>query len=266
MCIRDRIHRLTGPDGRELKNRVRSSVDLQPGEQKTVEAQITLKSPALWDVDSPNLYQLTSEVVHGAATDTKRTKFGIRNIRWEPKTGFWLNGRVVKLLGVADHLEAGPIGMAYPDELLRWKLQLLKDMGCNAIRTAHNPQVPKFYELCDELGILVMDEIFDGWKRKAPFDYGQQAFAKWWQRDLDDWIVANRNHPCIVIWSLGNETHGKIGEQLVERCHGLDPTRPVTSGSSDTQFMDVEGVNGGCLLYTSPSPRDATLSRMPSSA
>ena len=238
-------HRLTAPNGSQSKDEVMSEVNLQPGQQKTIESKISVNSPELWDVHSPNLYQLTTEVTHGTASDTRLTKFGIRTIRWEPETGFWLNGKVTKLLGVADHLEAGPIGMAYPEELLRWKLQLLKDMGCNAIRTAHNPQVPKFYELCDELGILVMDEIFDGWKRKAPFDYGQQAFAKWWQRDLEDWIVANRNHPCIVIWSMGNETHGEIGKRLVERCHELDPTRPVTSGSADSQFMDVEGVNGG---------------------
>ena len=238
-------HRLTTPDGNQSNDWVKAKVKLEPGQSKTVESQVAVKSPKLWDIRSPNLYRLESEVSEGSATDVRQTKFGIRNIRWEPKTGFWLNGRVVKLLGVADHLEAGPIGMAYPDELLRWKLQLLKDMGCNAIRTAHNPQVPKFYDLCDELGILVMDEIFDGWKRKAPFDYGQQAFAKWWQRDLDDWLIANRNHPSIVIWSMGNETHGKIGKQLVERCHQLDPTRPVTSGSSDSQYMDVEGVNGG---------------------
>jgi len=238
------IHHLVAPDGSQFKNVAQSEIELQPGQQKTVESQISVNSPALWDVHSPNLYRLTSQVVHASTTDTRLTKFGIRTIRWEPRTGFWLNGKVTKLLGVADHLEAGPVGMAYSDELLRWKLQLLKDMGCNAIRTAHNPQVPKFYDLCDELGILVMDEIFDGWKRKAPFDYGQQAFDKWWKQDLSDWVIAQRNHPCIVIWSMGNETHGKIGKQLVELCHELDPTRAVTSGSSDTQYMDVEGVNG----------------------
>ncbi|MDB4766279.1 DUF4982 domain-containing protein [bacterium] len=237
-------HRLVGPDGSQLNDQAQSKITLQPGQQQVIESQLRVKSPALWDIQSPNLYQLRSEVVHGSATDTRLTKFGIRTIAWKPETGFWLNGKVTKLLGVADHLEAGPVGMAYPEELLRWKLQLLKNMGCNAIRTAHNPQVPTFYDLCDELGILVMDEIFDGWKKKAPVDYGQQAFAKWWKKDLEDWVVANRNHPCIVIWSMGNETHGEIGKQLVQRCHQLDPTRPVTSGSSDTKYMDVEGVNG----------------------
>ena len=238
-------HQLIDPDGNPVKEKLQTKVQLQPGEQRTIESQISVESPALWDLQSPNLYQLQSQVVHGSATDTRLTKFGIRTIRWEPATGFWLNGKVTKLLGVADHLEAGPIGMAYPDELLRWKLRLLKDMGCNAIRTAHNPQVPRFYDLCDELGILVMDEIFDGWRKKAPVDYGQQAFAKWWKQDLEDWIIANRNHPSIVIWSMGNETGGEVGKQLVQRCHQLDPTRPVTSGHSDIKSMDVEGVNGG---------------------
>ena len=243
-------HQLIDPDGnlidsKSIKGTLQSKVQLQPGQQRTIQSKIFVESPALWDVQSPNLYQLQSQVIHGSTTNTRLTKFGIRTIRWEPDTGFWLNGKVTKLLGVADHLEAGPIGMAYPDELLRWKLQLLKDMGCNAVRTAHNPQVPKFYDLCDELGILVMDEIFDGWRKKAPVDYGQQAFAKWWKQDLEDWIVAHRNHPSIVIWSMGNETHGKVGKQLVQRCHELDPTRPVTAGSSDAKYMDVEGVNGG---------------------
>ena len=242
-------HNLIDPNGHQTNGnrtnvKAQSKIKLQPGQQQTFASQLTVKSPLLWDVQSPNLYQLQSQVVHGEATDTRLTKFGIRTIAWKPETGFWLNGKVTKLLGVADHLEAGPIGMAYPDELLRWKLQLLKDMGCNAIRTAHNPQVPKFYDLCDELGILVMDEIFDGWKKKAPVDYGQQAFAEWWKKDLEDWLVANRNHPSIVIWSMGNETHGEVGKKLVQRCHQLDPTRPVTSGSSDTKYMDVEGVNG----------------------
>ena len=153
-------HHLLDPDGNQTKDKAQSKIKLKPGQQETIESKISVKSPALWDVQSPNLYQLQTQVVHGSATDTRLTKFGIRTIAWEPETGFWLNGKVTKLLGVADHLEAGPIGMAYPDELLRWKLQLLKNMGCNAIRTAHNPQVPRFYDLCDELGILVMDEIF----------------------------------------------------------------------------------------------------------
>jgi len=201
---------------------------------------LTVKNPQRWDVDSPNLYTVASRI----GDDEVKTRFGIRTICWEKDTGFWLNGRVVKLKGVADHSEAGPVGAAYPDELLRWKIQQIKDMGCNSIRTAHNPQTPLFYDLCDEMGILVMDEIFDGWTKKAAEDYGKQAFSEWWERDLRAWLKRDRNHPCVIIWSLGNETRGPIGPALVRVCHEVDPTRLVTSGHCNPQDMDVEGVNG----------------------
>jgi len=206
----------------------------------TVKQTLTVKEPLRWDMDTPNLYTVVSRM----GDDEVKTRFGIRTIRWETDTGFWLNGRVVKLKGVADHSEAGPVGAAYPDELLRWKIQQLKDMGCNSIRTAHNPQTPLFYDLCDEMGILVMDEIFDGWKKKASEDYGKQAFAEWWERDLRAWLKRDRNHPSVIVWSLGNETRGPIGPDLVRVCHEMDPTRMVTSGHANPADMDIEGVNG----------------------
>ncbi len=206
----------------------------------TVKQTLTVKQPMRWDVDTPDLYTLVSRI----ADDEVRTRFGIRAIRWEAKTGFWINEKNVKLKGVCDHSEAGPVGAAYPDELLRWKLQLLKDMGCNAIRTAHNPQTPIFYDLCDEMGFLVMDEIFDGWKKKAAEDYGKQAFAEWWERDLRAWLKRDRNHPCVVVWSVGNETRGDVAKDIVRVCHEVDPTRLVTSGHANPDDMDIEGVNG----------------------
>ena len=207
--------------------------------------ELTVPHPFRWDIETPRLYTVDTEIiVDGAVIDTTHTRFGLREIRWETGTGFWLNGRQVKLLGVAEHLEGGPVGAAWPDSLIRWKLELLKRMGCNAVRTAHNPQVPRFYEHCDELGILVMDEIFDGWRQKAPHDYGRQAFAEWWRRDLTDWIRRDRNHPSVIIWSVGNETRGEVGAELVGLCHGLDPSRPVTSGHAAPEAMDVLGVNG----------------------
>ncbi len=221
------------PSGREV---ARASAQADAAVQQT----LTVKNPLRWDVDTPHLYTVVSRV----GDDEVKTRFGIRTIRWEKDTGFWLNGRVVKLKGVADHSEAGPVGAAYPDELLRWKIQQLKDMGCNSIRTAHNPQTPIFYDLCDEMGMLVMDEIFDGWKKKAAEDYGKQAFAEWWERDLRAWLKRDRNHPCVVVWSLGNETRGPIGPELVRVCHDVDPTRLVTSGHCNPADMDIEGVNG----------------------
>jgi beta-galactosidase len=215
------------------------------GSTHSVTQELKLSNPERWSPDSPTLYIAETILkIDGVSIDQRRTSFGVRTVRWDKDTGFWLNEKNIKLLGVADHLEAGPVGAAYPKELLRWKVQLLKDMGCNAIRTAHNPQVPDFYDICDELGMLVMDELFDGWLRKADQDYGKQAFDEWWERDLRTWLKANRNHPSIFIWSLGNETKGDIGAELVKACHELDPTRLTTSGWAGPDVVDVLGVNG----------------------
>ena len=146
---------------------------------------------------------------------------------------------------MSEHLEGGPVGACYTPQLLRWKLGLLKEMGCNAVRTAHNPQLPVFYDFCDEMGLLVMDEAFDGWSRKAEHDYGQQAFAAWWERDLRAFIRRDRNHPCVFLYSVGNETEGEIAADLVRVCHEEDPTRLVTSGSAASDAMDIVGMNGG---------------------
>jgi len=233
-----------GPDGTQVAQS-ESDVTLAAAGENLETQMLKIPSPQRWDIDTPSLYTAVTEIESdGKVTDTLRTRFGLREIKWDTATGFWLNGRNVKLKGVAEHLEGGPVGAAWPEPLIRWKLKLLKEMGCNAIRTAHNPQVPRFYELCDELGILVMDEIFDGWSQKAPEDYGKQAFAEWWERDLRDWLRRDRNHPSIIIWSVGNETKGSVASNLVQVCHDLDSTRLVTSGHSGSEQMDVFGVNG----------------------
>ncbi|EOR93430.1 Beta-galactosidase [Arcticibacter svalbardensis MN12-7] len=207
---------------------------------------VNIQAPKLWDPKSPYLYHVTSEIKNNnkVVIDAINTKFGVRTIKWDTKTGFWLNGKQTKLLGVCEHYEGGPIGGAWTEPLLRWKLGLLKEMGVNAIRTAHNPTPPMFYNLCDEMGIMVMDEIFDGWSKKAPEDYGKQAFSDWWRKDIQEWITRDRNHPSVIIYSLGNETRGNIAKELVAYCHQLDSTRLVTSGHSESEEMDVYGVNG----------------------
>ena len=205
----------------------------------------TIKKPLIWDLDMPNLYTLVLKAWDGKIQlDKIEKKFGIRTVKWEAETGFWLNGRNVKLQGVCEHLEAGPIGAAWTENLLKWKIELLKKMGCNAIRTTHNPQLPMFYNLCDEMGMLVVDEVFDGWKRKASEDYGKQAFSEWWERDLRSCIRRDRNHPSVIVYSVGNETGGKVANDLVNVCHEEDPTRLVTSGHSGSTFMDILGING----------------------
>lgn len=235
------VTEILDPDGKVV-----AEVTAQAKTGTTVKQTLIVPRPKRWDTTSPHLYQVVSRVkaTNHEHADEVTTRFGIRDIQWKKDTGFWLNGRVVKLKGVADHSEAGPVGAAWPDELLRWKLEQIKAMGCNSIRTAHNPQTPIFYDLCDEMGILVLDEIFDGWNKKAPEDYGKQAFKQWWERDLRAWLKRDRNHPCVIGWCLGNETGGPIAPKIVAVCHELDPTRLVTSGHANPEEMDIEGVNG----------------------
>ncbi|MCM2369827.1 glycoside hydrolase family 2 TIM barrel-domain containing protein [Aporhodopirellula aestuarii] len=233
------------PNGKQLHTK-RDSLSVEAGKVKNQDFTFEISTPLRWDLDTPNLYQaVTKTFVAGVLTDTVTTRFGIRDIQWKPETGMWINGRNVKLQGVCNHQDAGALGAAVPDKVLRFRIEQLKKMGCNAIRTAHNPQTPLFYDICDQVGIFVMDEIFDGWMRKAKHDYGAYFFKQWWERDLSDWIKRDRNHPSVVIYSVGNETHGEIGKELVARCHEMDPTRPVTSGQSGSEWMDVVGMNGG---------------------
>lgn len=205
----------------------------------------SVDNPKLWDTDSPYLYTLVGRIWKGGqVVDEYCERFGFRTVEWVSETGFWLNGQQIKLRGVCEHLEGGPVGAAWTENLIRWKIMKLKEMGCNAIRTTHNPQLPLFYDICDELGILVMDEAFDGWKQKATEDYGKQAFDTSWEKDLRAMIRRDRNHPSVVIYSVGNETRGEIAKDLVRVCHEEDPTRLVTSGHSESEYMDVFGVNG----------------------
>lgn len=205
-----------------------------------------VNKPMIWSPETPNLYTLDIKIYDkdNKEVDSKKINVGFRDIEWSAKKGFFLNGKQVKLRGVCDHLEAGPTGGYSTPELIRWRLQLLKDMGCNAVRTAHNPQIPVFYDICDEMGMLVMDEMFDGWNKKATFDYGMQAFDEWWERDLREFVQRDRNHPSVFLYSVGNETKGTIAKDLVRVCHEEDPSRLVTSGDSAPKEMDVYGVNG----------------------
>jgi beta-galactosidase len=226
---------------------ITSTIDKIKLEKETLtKTGLSIKNPKKWSTKTPYLYTLKTELfLDNKVIDVVETKFGVRDIEWKAETGMWLNGKNVKLQGVCNHQDAGALGAAVPYKILRFRVQQLKDMGVNSIRTSHNPQTPEFYDICDELGVLVMDEIFDGWGKKAKNDYGAHHFKKWWKQDLTDWIKRDRNHPSIVIYSVGNETRGSIGKDLVEACNLLDPTRPVTSGHSGSEYMNVLGVNGG---------------------
>ena len=228
------------------------------GKTNIVTLNGTVDNPQLWSPENPYLYKLkTSIKKNNQLIDTYEINVGFRKLEFSPEFGFKLNGKVTKLKGVCDHHTAGAVGAAVPDDVLRYRLTLLKEMGCNAIRTTHNPFSPVFYNLCDELGIMVMNEFLDGWDTpKARDDYGNY-FAKWWKTDGTDFIRRDRNHPSVIIWSIGNEVRKptrKVQKQLVDLFHSLDPTRPVTQGGFDptrgmtgdnlpTQ-LDIKGFNG----------------------
>jgi len=208
------------------------------GEYEFVQ-QVTVEMPNLWSVENPYLYKLHSELRdNGRIVDVYDTSFGIREAVFDVDKGFLLNGKPLKLNGVCLHHEAGPVGAAVPEGVWRRRLEKLKAMGCNSIRTSHNPYSPEFMDMCDQFGFLVMDEIFDEWKepkRQTP-DYGYRIyFDEWSERDVADFVHRDRNHPSVILWSAGNEIDDQVVPAgvgtlrgLVQIFHREDPTRPVT--------------------------------------
>ena len=169
------------------------------------ETRLELKSPHRWDLGDSYLYTAQVTVSDGKWKDSCSTRFGIRTTEWDASRGFILNGRPVKLLGVCLHHDLGCLGTAVHRRALQRQLQILQDMGVNAIRTSHNPPAPELLDLCDEMGFLVMDEAMDMWrKRKTRFDYAR-FFDEWHVRDVQDFVKRDRNHPSVVMWSIGNE-------------------------------------------------------------
>lgn len=179
---------------------------IEADQSEVVAMELALQDYNLWDVDNPYLYTLVSRVeVDGEVVDLYTTRFGVRSFDFSADTGFWLNGRNFKLKGVCMHHDMGALGTAVHRRALERQLDILESYGVNAIRTSHNPPTPELLDMCDERGILVMDEAFDMWRRaKTQFDYAR-FFDEWHERDLIDFIKRDRNHPSIVMWSVGNE-------------------------------------------------------------
>jgi len=215
--------------------------ELKKGEKTTVNEDIEITNPALWSVDSPNLYSATVSIKTGdRVSDETAASFGIRSISFDSQKGFLLNGKSLKLKGGCIHQDNGLLGVAAIDRAEERKAELLKANGFNAVRCAHNPPAPKFLEACDRLGLLVIDEAFDHWQKgKNPEDY-HRFFDDRHEKDLTSMVKRDRNHPSVIMWSIGNEIKERadssgvaIAKALKDIIHKYDTTRPVTAAICD---------------------------------
>ena len=208
--------------------------------------EIIINKPQLWSLENPYLYKaITTVTQNGKTVDEYTTSFGIRYFKFDAENGFFLNGKYVKIRGVCNHHDLGCLGTAFNLRAAERQIEILKSMGCNAIRTSHNPPAPGLLDLCDKHGMLVMDEAFDMWeKEKNPFDYHLE-FNEWSKIDLETQIKRDRNHPSVIIWSMGNEIYEqwwKDGEarseeilkELHETIMNLDKTRPTVTANNFT--------------------------------
>lgn len=182
-------------------------------QSKESEQILKIKNPRLWSPDDPATYIVKSEVLIGKkVTDQLETRTAFRSFRFDTETGFWLNGVNMKINGVCDHHDLGCLGAAVNNDAIRRQLVKLRDMGVNAIRTSHYPPAPELLDMCDTMGFMVMDEAFDQWNlRKTEYDYGKY-FKDWYERDLRDFILRDRNHPSVIMWSIGNEVREQVEE------------------------------------------------------
>lgn len=225
-----------------------------------------VEQPKLWSPETPVLYKAVSKIYAGdTLLDTYTTRFGIRTIEYVPDKGFYLNGKRRKFQGVCNHHDLGPLGAAVNVAALRLQLTLLKDMGCDAIRTSHNMPAPELVELCDEMGFMMMLEPFDEWDI-AKCDNGyHRFFNEWAEKDMVNMLRQYRNNPCVVMWSIGNEVPTqwspegyKVAKFLQDICHREDPTRPVTCGMDQVKsvlangfaaMLDIPGLNYRAHMY-----------------
>jgi beta-galactosidase len=227
------ITEIKGPDGNVVDISTTSQLFGDEFEQLFI-----VSDPILWSPETPVLYTAVSKLKLGdEVIDTCTTRFGIRSISFSADKGFQLNGVTRKFKGVCLHHDLGPIGSAFNVAAMRRQLTIMKDMGCDAIRTSHNMPAPELLDLCDEMGFMVMDEAFDEWKRPKCKNGYNLFFDEWAEKDLVNFVRRDRNHPCIMMWSIGNEVPeqsykdgSRVAYFLKEIIHREDPTRPVTGG------------------------------------
>jgi beta-galactosidase len=234
--------------GRVVANASAPAMSLEPWASRTLSLAIDVTAPALWSIETPQLYRLRTTIQSGGTTvDVHETPFGIRSIRFDPDAGFLLNGRHVELQGLCNHQDHAGVGVAVPDRLQAFRVERLKAMGANAWRTAHNPPAPELLDACDRLGLLVLDET-------RLFSSNAEGLSQ-----LERMVRRDRNHPCVIAWSIANEEWSdqavdrgrRIAETLRRSVHALDPSRPVTAamdsgyqhGRGISRALDVQGFN-----------------------
>lgn len=254
--------RLLNPNGQQL---IELSESLA-GKADEVAQECTVRKPTLWSPDLPALYKAESRLYEGdKLRDTYTTTFGIRSIEVIPDKGFFLNGERTVFKGVCNHHDLGPLGAAVNSAAIRHQISMLKDMGCNAIRTSHNMPAPELVQACDEMGIMLMAESFDEWNKPKCANGYNLLFDEWAERDLVNLVRHYRNNPSVVFWCIGNEVPNQsdkegylIAKRLQDICHREDPTRPVTQGMDNPDavvangfaaVMDVAGFNYRPHLY-----------------
>ncbi len=249
-----------------------ADLEIQSGKNAIVETKGTVNNPRLWGTgvyNKSNRYVAVTMIEQdGEIVDTYETIFGIRTIKFDPDKGFFLNGEHVKLNGVCNHHDLGALGTAVNYRGLQRQLEILAEMGCNAIRTSHNPPAPELLEIADKMGFLIMDESFDIWERQKTVNDYHLLYTQWHEQDLRAMLRRDRNHPSVVIWSIGNEVGEQTGgaesvavaKSLVDICREEDPTRPTISGMNSARAnslfvgpIDLVGLNyQGTTTYGAP--------------
>ena len=240
-------HRILDNNGKQVTQSTGENATINANSATDVKQVLSVNSPKRWDIENPILYTVETTVKAGNMTDVYTTPFGFRTFKFDVDKGFFLNDRHIKLKGMCLHDDAGSLGTAVPFRSYERKLEILKAYGCNAIRCAHNPFSKDFYDLCDRMGFIVIDEAFDKWKS----GYYDKYFDEWWQKDLENMILRNRNRPSIVLWSIGNEVQEAWDEtnvgverakMLQDFVHRIEPTRPVTMSVQNGHQSKIAGV------------------------
>ncbi|NSW53341.1 MAG: glycoside hydrolase family 2 protein [Anaerolineae bacterium] len=269
--ISTEIANLTSLDGAVLRSTILdadgnpAAAIETPARLPSLQQTLLVKDASLWSIESPYLYTLVSEIrIGGEVVDSARTTFGIRSITVDPRHGLRLNGIPVKMKGGCIHHDHGPLGAASYPRAEERKIELLKSAGYNALRSAHNPPAPALLDACDRLGLLVIDETFDAWfSPKVTNDY-HLYFRDWWQRDTEAMVKRDRNHPSVVLWSIGNEIFeafdNPLGAEWSQRqadfIRSLDSTRFVTAGLMINFIEDIAAGNQGESFKLKPVPAD----------